>query len=103
MYVQIEYASVLFQLSLVEKDHDLSFLIVILSHILLFQAGCCQALCMLSEVYETSCYPHAWGCAVPVPLLPKETTSKYRRPPTRSLSGSRSVYLIDFYNYSIRN
>ncbi|XP_060568114.1 huntingtin-like isoform X3 [Ruditapes philippinarum] len=57
-------------------------------------AGCCQALCMLSEVYETSCYPHAWGCAVPVPLLPKETTSKYRRPPTRSLSGS-STFSLD--------
>ncbi|XP_053407184.1 huntingtin-like isoform X2 [Mercenaria mercenaria] len=57
-------------------------------------AGCCQALSMLSEVYETSCYPHAWGCAVPVPLLPKETTSKYRRPPTRSLSGS-STFSLD--------
>ncbi|KAL4231691.1 hypothetical protein ACF0H5_009269 [Mactra antiquata] len=57
-------------------------------------AGCCQSLCLLSETYLTSCYPQAWGCVVPIPLMPKETSCKYRRPPTRSLSAS-STFSID--------
>ncbi|KAL3864910.1 hypothetical protein ACJMK2_006556 [Sinanodonta woodiana] len=56
-------------------------------------SGCCLALCLLSEAYTTSLYPYAWGCGIPSPIQPRESSSKVKRPPTRSLSSSSSLSL----------
>ncbi|KAK3589444.1 hypothetical protein CHS0354_020780 [Potamilus streckersoni] len=56
-------------------------------------SGCCLALCLLSEAYTTSLYPYAWGCGIPTPIQPRESSSKVKRPPTRSLSSSSSLSL----------